>query len=272
MEARAVDGVSFVFATLTQPKHPHALESAREAVRRLLDTWRRATNTDKDGRAGFRERFAGGLRTTETTWAAQGDERRNGGRIRFDGFHAHLHLLLEVRAGVSRSDAAAWLQSQWLAHCEGAEPGAQCVRAARFADADELCKYVTKPLEDVAKHPAILRELFAGLHGVRLLQAFGEWQGRGMRRGWRELAREHLGESDDRGPSVPMRRGPEIGELLNSVARPVEGSTGRVPFVGRTPDDVVWIDAKTAWEAVREAFRARARGRPPPGLRSEPPC
>jgi hypothetical protein len=265
----------FLFATFTQPKKPRHLESPREATARIRDTWRRLVNGTAT-REAFASRFAGGLRTTEVTYAERGDMQRNGGRsVAFSGYHAHLHVLIEVRAGVDPSAAAGWILRAWLEGAErrenatcgvarkngGYAAAAQCVKRATIKDAQELCKYVTKPLESVADSPAILRELFAGLHGLRLLQAFGEWQGReGVRKGWREL-----GESDEEvAPPGARYRGPEIGELLrNTIARHrPEGTTDRVQFLGVRPGDEITVSATEAWDAIQAAITARVRDSP----------
>lgn len=258
----------FIFATLTQPKRPRFEESPRDAVRRIVATWRKMTDTKHATGRRFRTMFAGGLRTTETTYAKRGDAQFHGdAAVRFSGYHAHLHVILEVRVGIDRAEAAGWLQRTWLSLCDGSSAAAQCVRPASMEDAAQLCKYVTKPLEDCAERPAILRELFGALHGVRLLQAFGEWMARvGVRPGWRELAPK----ADD-GPQQPRYRGPEIGELLRwSVERlrPI-GTTDTVAFVGVHPGDEVHVSAKTAWDAIQTAISDRLRTErekpPPPG-------
>lgn len=257
MRVRA--GVAFLFATLTQVKYPAWNEDARSAVQRLYHSWRLLVN-GRHFRAGFRERFAGGLRSVETTWSPAGAEREHGGTVAFDGFHAHLHVMLEVREGVDAAEAAGWLQRAWVSCSPDADAAAQVVRRARFDDAHQLVKYVTKPLEDYSETPDVVRALFAGLHGLRLLQAFGSWVARDGEPGWRpKLEREQ---------SPAPRRGPEVGELLRVVSRPIEGSTGRVAFQGVECSDVVWVDAGQAWAAVEAAFRARIAARPPPVVSS----
>lgn len=252
-----VGGVYFLFATLTQPKRRRSDETAREAVERMGVHWRALAN-DRATRADFARYFAGGLRTTETTFAAAGDEQRNGhGRVAFSGFHVHLHVLLEVRKGVDEGEAAAWLLASWLALVEGSSAAGQCIRRARAEDAEELCKYVTKPLEDCADKPAVLRELFGALHRVRLLQPFGQWLGRGERLGWRALGEE---------PTEPRghwRRGPEVGELLRRIRHPIEGTTTSVYFRGHDPNDEKTVDAWEAWESIERACERRARDLPP---------
>lgn len=271
---KAAASSMFLFATFTQPKRPRREETPFEATRRIVLAFRRISNPNTVTGREFRRLFKGGLRTTEVTYSAAGDHQRNGGgAVAFSGYHAHLHCMIEVREGIVRSEAAGWLLRAWLAEVEGAAAGAQCIRAANEADAHELCKYVTKPLEDSRDKPAILRELFGALHGVRLLQAFGEWMGReGVRVGWRELG------ADEQPPSAPRYRGPEIGDLRRIVYEQEQGRvTGRVPFVGYTPGDEQLVYADEAWTAIAAAVRARAasqsqrmagaakpRPRPPP--------
>lgn len=262
---RSVLSSTFLFATLTQVKRPRWEESPREAVHRLHRAWRELTNSKTSTGREFHRLFAGGLRTTETTWSPRDAEREHGGKVTFDGYHAHLHILIEVRAGVHRGDAAAWLQRAWMSFCPGSSPIAQVVRPAKFGDLEEyetdasdvhqLCKYVSKPLEDVADAPHILRELFSGIHGVRLLAAFGEWHGRaGVRPGWRALG-EDVEPSD--GPPSPRWVGPSIGKLLDYATSHPEGTTDRVAFVGRRPEDEVMVSASEAWTIIEQVVRER---------------
>lgn len=263
---RASLGASFLFATLTQVKRARWDESPREAVHRLHRAWRELTNSKTATGREFHRLFAGGLRTTETTWSPKDAVREHGGRVTFDGYHAHLHVLIEVRRGVDRAEASGWLQREWVALCPGSSPAAQEVRPAKFADLDilddkkksdvhQLCKYVSKPLEDVAEEPHILRELFSGIHGVRLLAAFGEWHGRaGVRPSWRMLG-EEVEPSD--GPPAPRWVGPTIGKLLDYTTSHPEGTTDRVAFVGRKPGDEVMVSASEAWSIIEQVVRER---------------
>lgn len=253
---RAVAEAMFLFATLTQPKRPRFEETPREAVHRIVRVWQSITNSKTATGREFRRLFEGGLRTTETTYAARGDEREHGGEVAFSGYHAHLHVLLEVRAGIDRGEAAGWLQREWLAHCDGARASAQCVRPASHEDAAQLCKYVTKPLENAAGRPAILRELFGALHGIRLLQAFGTWMGSEARGrvGWRELGDE---DTDDDAPKGTRYVGPELGELWSWRHTRPEGTTDSVVFRGYVPGDELVVSAAEAWGAIERAVSAR---------------
>lgn len=266
MRVRGADGVVFLFATLTQPKMYG--ESARDAVHRLYVSWRRLSNSTAT-RADFREMFSGGLRTTETTWAPAGMQREHGGRVDFDGFHAHLHIMIEVKPGVRPGDAAAWLTNAWLDASPGSRHAAQLVRRARFDDAHQLAKYVTKPLEEHRGDASVVRALFEGLHGLRLLQAFGSWVAKDGAPGWRAWAYDNDDDADE--VHEPALRGPEVGELLRVVSRPIEGTTHRVGFSAPSAGRVVWVDAETAWRAVEDAFRARIAARPPPRATISPP-
>lgn len=260
MRHRGELGACFLFATLTQPKLPRWVEQPRASVRRIVDVWQRLTNGKTACGRMFHRLFAGGLRTTETTYAQRGDEQRNGGgAVQVSGYHAHLHVLLEVRAGVSRIDAAKWLADRWCLFCDGASASAQCVRPASVADARQLCKYVTKPLEDVTRTPAILRELFGALDGLRLLQAFGDWVGRaGVRDGWRQFGSDTAPAEDH----VVRLRGPEIGDLLRVATDRFRaaGTTDRVPFKGPTPGHEIVVSAAEAWNLISVAVAARSRG------------
>lgn len=253
----------FVFATLTQPKRARHLEQPRAAVERIVRAWKRMTDTHGALGRRFREYFAGGLRTVEVTYSRRGERQHNGGRrTQFSGYHAHLHVLLEVAEGVDRSIAMYELREMWLEAQPDATASAQCIRAAAVADAHQLCKYVTKPLELVAGNDAVLRELFAGLHGLRLLQAFGCWLGRAEREGWRSWGPQQERE----GPAaMPRWRGPEIGELLRwSIERlRTPGCSPRVAFT-RPDGEERWVDANEAWSMIEAACAARLSARGPP--------
>jgi len=262
---RALTSAAFLFATLTQVKHPSWEESPRQAVHRLHSSWRELTNSKTATGREFHRLFAGGLRTTETTWSPKGASREHGGFVAYDGYHAHLHLIIEVRRGVDSAEAAGWIQREWM-RIAGSEPQGQVVRPARFSelddltsdeksDAHQLCKYVSKPLEDVSDKPAILRALFSGIHGVRLLAAFGEWQGRaGVRLGWRELGEER---DPSEGPPEPRWMGPTIGKLMDYAQHHPEGTTDRVAFVGRRPDDEVMVSCSEAWAVIQAVVAER---------------
>lgn len=262
MERRAAAARSiFAFGTFTQPKRSARDENPREAVDRIVAVWRSIVNSRTAMGREFHRLFAGGLRTTETTYSVAGDEQHNGGGVvECTGYHAHLHVLLEVRAGIDRAEACGWLQRAWLQRCAGASAAAQHVRPANTEDAQQLCKYITKPLELVAHRPGIVQQLFGALHGVRLLQAFGEWMGRaGKRVGWRELAKD----GDDVGPTLPVWRGPEIGEVLRWATakyRPI-GVTDTIDFKGRRPGDEVAVSAEHAWAMIEQTISDRVRSR-----------
>jgi hypothetical protein len=257
VDARRIAAQSmFVFATLTQKKRARWIEGPRAAVSRISETWSSLTNTRRAIGRWFHAIFRGGLRSTETTFAKKGDKHfRGGGRVKVSGYHAHLHVLLEVREGIDLGEAIAWLRAAWLMLSPESEAVSQVIRKMCPDDAQQLCKYVTKPLEDNASRPAVLRELFAGLHGLRLLQAFGEWQAKaGVREGWRASVDE---ENPDAGQ--PRYEGPEIGDLMRVATRRIEGTTGRVLFVGVHLGDERRISAELAWAMIGRAVADRAR-------------
>jgi hypothetical protein len=149
-------------------------------------------------------------------------------------------------------------------YCDESSPAAQLLTLANRERVQYVCKYVTKGMEDAARYPAVVRELYAGLSGTRLLQASGTWMGRaGKRLGWREIG-------DPPVPQVvaPWLIGPTIGwvvRLAMMELRP-EGVTTTVVFRDRRTGDEVRDDAVVVFDALVEVERAtRARAGPQQG-------
>lgn len=244
-----------LFVTLTLPKVPLRECGATSAVARTMAAWQALSKSNtKRGRA-FRERFAGGVRTVEVTFSARGDVHGEH-VVEYDGYHVHLHILVELADGTDGEEAVAWLLGEW---CGAVVPGAR-EEAQKVVDLDmqrvgQLTKYVTKPLEDAASRPHIARELFAALHGRRLIHGFGSWKD------WKKWV-----EEDDDG---------DAGEVLlvgQSSLGEVERQT-RPGLLGRYDYEVVftgWVGGGVAervvpgvdvWDAIEADSRTFAERR-----------
>ena len=71
------------------------------------------------------------------------------------------------------------------------------------------------------------------------------------------------------GPPSPRWVGPTIGKLLDYATSHPEGTTDRVSFVGRKPEDEVMVSAGEAWKIIEQVVRER--GAPPPVTVWRPP-
>jgi hypothetical protein len=124
--------------------------------------------------------------------------------------------------------------------------------AQKIVDADmqrigQLCKYVTKPLEDAAKTPDVARELFSALHRRRLMHGFGEW------RDWQTWVTE------ERVPTAPVLVcSVDLGQLFR-LTSPGQPPT-RVYFEGYVRGERVTEkrDAAEVWQRLEEGVRGQA--------------
>ncbi len=200
LEAREeeLDGVArFLFATLTQRKRVEEQEGCSAAFERLMRAWVRTYN-----RTAFKRCFSGGLRGTEVPWLepdALAENRKDAkpkaekarNRVRFPGWHAHFHMALELRPGVSRWYAECVLRSLWLENTMR-EDDIDCrlpsvrtdfeIRARMNgldmqplddANLGQVCKYVTKPFElPDDKAP----RFFRAMAKRKMCAGFGTWR------------------------------------------------------------------------------------------------
>lgn len=171
-DARVADGHGrLLFVTFTQTKAPAHLEGPGAALDRLQRAWVRCRE-----RADFRRWVAGGVKAVECVWSARAEDGP-----RYDGWHAHLHLAMELR------DDAPWdveraLVDMWLAEArrESGPLGlrvelrrGQKVLALDDARVGQVAKYVTKPFElPDRRAPRFFRET----SGRRLIDGWGTWR------------------------------------------------------------------------------------------------
>ena len=192
-EERQEAGGRFIFATFTQPKKVHAEERAAPSLNRLLKSFRRMTNAKYATGREFHTYFVGGLRACETVWSARGNRTKDNTVVAFDGWHSHIHAILEVRPpaaiDVQRyGEEVAWHRrmenararavGMWLEVCEGAKMQSQKMLDCDVHRVAQITKYLTKPFELRAGEA---RELFLAMKGRRVIEGFGEW------RQWRQV-------------------------------------------------------------------------------------
>jgi len=166
---------TLLFVTLTMPKLPHAIAGCRTALDRVFAAYGKLTDTKSMPGREFRRLFPGGVRTIEITYSGEGDVHGSH-VVQYDGYHPHLHLLLEVAHGVDAQEAIRWLIARWLDVAVGASAAAQKALPADERRIGQLTKYVTKPLEQASSRPAVARELFEAIKGRRLIHGFGAWK------------------------------------------------------------------------------------------------
>lgn len=191
VEARP--SASLFFVTLTRPRVRG--ESADDAMVGLMRSWEKLRHS-----ATYKRDVVGGVRTVEVTHS-QGHERAAN---RFAGWHAHLHVLLELRDGgvdapcpacdgsrkrrdgftcstccskTTQSDGTmpAELRAVLLAWTSivNGHVRAQCGVPLNRTNVGQLAKYLTKLWE---LEPSRARELFAAVVGKRIVEGFGEWR------------------------------------------------------------------------------------------------
>jgi hypothetical protein len=182
-----------LFVTLTQVKRDVLGETVLEAIDRLRANYRRVFNSKNKAGRRIAAMLLGGLRVIELAWSPKGKRAGRGGKdlwVDFSGWHAHLHMLVQVADGVSLAAAAAEIQQAWLllADAGECEAAAQYVTPADEGRIHELTKYPFKPLE--ISNPRRLREVAAAIDGLHADQAFGTWKG------WRKTVPDAAGWGD----------------------------------------------------------------------------
>jgi hypothetical protein len=151
----------------------------------LVSRWRRFTNTKTRTGRTFRDRHTGCYRAIELTWSPKGKRNKHGGATRYDGWHAHLHCIIEAE-GLQDVQKTA---REWADSVGGSY---SCCHASRVEDgyAHELAKYVVKPMEEIPDEYGAA--LYRALHGKRMVQPLGAW------RYWRQWLKQADGQDADK--------------------------------------------------------------------------
>ncbi len=164
----------WVFVTLTKRKQPARLEDADASVSAVLSAWREVFNLKYASGRYIAALCEGGIRALEVTARARGERNADGTSVRFFGWHAHLHALVRLREGVTIEDLREAVTESWCAVVD-AEPAHQVFKVADDNLTRYICKYVVKPLsKKIGRGQG--RELFAAIHGRRMLEGFGEFR------------------------------------------------------------------------------------------------
>lgn len=164
--SEATPETRILFVTLTQRKHP--FEEPKLALDRLLESFRRFRQS-----VFYRRQVVGGLRSIECTARAKGD-RVGDYVVGVPGIHAHLHCLLEVRAGVRAGD----IRAAWVSVADAEESGVD-VQAVNDANVYQCCDYpvnMSGLLEVLTAAPDYVRRVVQALHGRRLVELVGAWR------------------------------------------------------------------------------------------------
>lgn len=262
--AAVAKGVGHWFVTLTPPKPGGS--DPEPALDKMRDWWRELTNSKTAQGREFHRRFDGGLRSFEVTWSPKGKLRKDGTRVKYSGWHAHAHLILE---GGDCYDLR-WLLRRWCELTDGN------YLAQHYAPLDErrigqCAKYVVKPLDDDCPLP-LARKLACDMHGRRFQDAFGSW------RGWKATVKEPSADEYEVAWDTLTDRPVSFVELFRRVTaglRPGESKTvaWRVPGekeIKRVQSvESVWRELKGWAHASKEKTdNARANaadvGAPPP--------
>lgn len=238
-------GATLLAVTLTQLKIREDDEDAGQAYQRLRASLRALRQHHASFGDRFRQMFAGGNDSFETTYSAEG------GATRYTGFHAHVHGLWEVAPGIDPIDAAREVVDMWLVVSGGADPKAQRIKIATPEHARYFAKYATKGMEE-APNPGAIQSLYEGMRGRRLQQAWGTWRAdkRTGRKGWREIGADVYPAAAQivlRGPSIGAARRAEV---LGPSAAPLE-------FSHPSSTDIVCESAARVMAGVRATIAAQ---------------
>ncbi len=187
---RAESGRLVLFVTLTQLKRPVHVESPEKAITRWLDAWREMTDRrfyKRKTTVGMRFNMmtAGAIRGIELTWSPKGKRNADGSVVKYSGWHAHGHCLVEIMPGISFRQADRELMGMWRAVSGGAKASAQNVQqvAPALPGTEERCK---SRIYEVCKYPlklpgfdneSVLCFAAEALASRRVVDGIGEWRG-----------------------------------------------------------------------------------------------
>ena len=279
-DAAKRDCTSLLFLTVTQRKRHIAREPLAGAVERLQAAWERLRK-----RKAWKGMVVGGARAIEVTWSPEGEVHHSlsdGSKhtVEYDGWHAHIHAVVELAAGVSRSAFLAMFREHWseggidgrgraFRPCADAVVTKGAVVRLDPARVAQVCKYVSKPLQkSYDGHESRLVELAQALDRKRMFNTFGGWHSAGVVKAAKERldARE---ESDAGGLMPAIQLGDEtLSELVHRDAGAAEfwatDYSGGAPQT-RLVDSVPLVELASNCKAVRgfllrDLLEVRLRG------------
>lgn len=172
--SRVDEGYRHYAVTLTQQKMPVVSETCSQSVDRIIDAVRRLTNSGSANGRRVRSYWAGGIRGVEITWSPRGKRRKDGSRVEYSGWHAHIHAIFELKEGVDDDDALDVIIDEWLKVSPGASEHAQYVQFLDDRMIGETAKYPLK-LPDLDR-PWLVRDAAMSIAGRRMLDGFGSWR------------------------------------------------------------------------------------------------
>jgi hypothetical protein len=123
----------------------------------LLKEWRKLTN-----RRPFKSAVLGYVRAVEVTFSKR----------KFAGWHAHLHVVLEIHPGIERRRAQQVIRRMWCS-IVGGDDKAQNWQRLDAHQIGQVVKYVTKPFE---LPDALAPTFFDEMARRRLITAGGTWR------------------------------------------------------------------------------------------------
>lgn len=244
------------FATLTPPK-PEGTD-LRIAMNLSITALRDVLCKGATAKEAKRRGIVGGLISTEVTWSPQGQLRRDGSRVPYDGWHVHHHLLVEG----GTVDDLRWLMQAWCDRVNG-DRGAQDFSPLDDRRVGQLAKYVVKPIDLASCPVALARHAANAMHGRRMHRAWGTW------RSWKRW----LGERET--SRVAYVENPTTGERLTAaelIRRYYDPSTRSKPL--RTMDVAGTVEDGRRWTPFDLVVAIRAgvdRGTPTVKNKRGPP-
>lgn len=153
---KQLEGYRLYFLTLTLRDR----ETLKGMIEELRDAWKKLTNTNKESRKKFKERFQGYIKSIEIK------RGKNSGR-----WHVHYHVLLYQYNYVNFEKDYEWIKRIWKDITKG--EGSVFIREARGEILDiclELIKYILKPgnykVEDY-------NEIIPAISGLRQISTGG---------------------------------------------------------------------------------------------------
>lgn len=243
-----------LFVTLTQVKQAIEHETAGQALTRVHNTRRETWNTKKALGRDLRDLVAGGVFFTEMAWSYQGKPRKDGSRVAYSGWHAHLHGIVEIVPPPHgwpparwRKHVAAAIVDAWLETNPEASRAAQHVELLASSQIGQVCKYPLKPFDyrDAARQ----REACLALAGRRTHDAFGTW------RSWVAEGEALLAQEEEPRPPI------ELGDVsLHNLQRRAEWGA-RVYFEVGGEKETEGVDAAAVLRAIAadpRSFQRRA--------------